>query len=325
MKGLLKEECYAELMGKIAEPYLDARGGSEYTQREAGKKIHYLRYMTEEPKAVVLVSHGFTEFAEKYKEILYYFLKEGFHVYMPEHCGHGKSYRLTEDPSLVHVDHFQRYVEDLYHITEIIQREQPDLPIYLYGHSMGGGIAAATAAMHPKAYQKVILTSPMIRPLTGGIPWGLTKLIDGVMCGIGKAQSYVPGAHPFTGPEKFETSASTSRARFQYYVDKQAADVDYHTCAASYGWLGEAIRLNTYLQKEGYRKIEAPVLLIQAGQDYFVSNEQQKLFIQKMKDLKKKAEITMFQDTKHEIFNAVDAVAGEYWNKVFDFLTEENV
>mgnify|MGYP000046069714 FL=1 len=29
--------------------------------------------------------HGFTEAAPKYDEMIYYFLKAGYHVYMPEH------------------------------------------------------------------------------------------------------------------------------------------------------------------------------------------------------------------------------------------------
>ena len=30
----------------------------------------------------------------------------------PEHCGHGLSYRLTDDPSLVHLDRWNRYSRD---------------------------------------------------------------------------------------------------------------------------------------------------------------------------------------------------------------------
>ena len=62
------------------------------------------------PKGVVVISHGFTESAVKYDEVAYYFLKEGYHVYIPEHCGHGRSYRLTADPS----PGPHRYMEKIY-------------------------------------------------------------------------------------------------------------------------------------------------------------------------------------------------------------------
>lgn len=53
-------------------------------------KIHMLQYLSDidMPKGVVVISHGFTESAVKYDEVAYYFLKEGYHVYIPEHCGH---------------------------------------------------------------------------------------------------------------------------------------------------------------------------------------------------------------------------------------------
>lgn len=63
---------------------------------------------------------------------------------MPEHCGHGRSYRMcsdTGDLSLVHVD-------DLLFVSRRAA-EFPELPVCLYGHSMGGGIAAAAAAQAP--------------------------------------------------------------------------------------------------------------------------------------------------------------------------------
>lgn len=67
-----------------------------------------LQYLSDAPKGVVVISHGFTESAAKYDEVAYYFLKEGYHVYIPEHCGHGRSYRLTADPFLVHIDTWRR-------------------------------------------------------------------------------------------------------------------------------------------------------------------------------------------------------------------------
>ena len=125
------------------EPYLAAHAEEFYWERESGHPIHVLRYRAFRPRGVVVISHGFTENAEKYKEIVYYFIKEHFHVYLPEHCGHGKSYRLVEDPSLVYVDSYHRYVEDLLFVARKAKAEACGLPLVLYSHSMGGGIAAS--------------------------------------------------------------------------------------------------------------------------------------------------------------------------------------
>lgn len=159
------------------EPYLAAHAEEFYWERESGHPIHVLRYRAFRPRGVVVISHGFTENAEKYKEIVYYFIKEHFHVYLPEHCGHGKSYRLVEDPSLVYVDSYHRYVEDLLFVARKAKAEACGLPLVLYSHSMGGGIAAAAAAKAPHLFRKVVLSSPMIRPLTGKVPFADAKRI----------------------------------------------------------------------------------------------------------------------------------------------------
>lgn len=117
-----------ERMQNGVEPYLAAHAEEFYWERESGHPIHVLRYRAFRPRGVVVISHGFTENAEKYKEIVYYFIKEHFHVYLPEHCGHGKSYRLVDDPSLVYVDSYHRYVEDLLFVARKAKAEACGLP-----------------------------------------------------------------------------------------------------------------------------------------------------------------------------------------------------
>ena len=107
-------------MDTVVRPYLAERMIMEYCWREKGKKIFCARARADNPKGVVIISHGFTETIEKHLETIYYFLCGGYHVYMPEHCGHGRSYRLCGegDLSLVHVDDYRRYVEDLLFIRD---------------------------------------------------------------------------------------------------------------------------------------------------------------------------------------------------------------
>ncbi len=320
MFQLVTEENYAKQMQQEVEPYLAAHGGDHFLEREPGKELHYVKYLADQPIGIMMVSHGFTESTEKYKEICYYFLREGYHVYMPDHCGHGKSYRLVEDPSLVHVDHYQRYFDDFIALSKIAQKEYPELPMYLYGHSMGGGIAAAVAAQFPKGYKKVILSSPMIRPLTYGIPYGVSKLITSLQCRIGRGKSYVVGTKPYSGPGPLEDSASLSNARYTYYTEKQLKNPVYQTCSPSYRWALGAIHLNTYLRTKGYKTIAAPVLLIQAGKDTLVNNDEQDYFVEKInQEGKTTAKKICFEDAKHEIFNADDTIALKYWETVFSF------
>ncbi|MCD7862886.1 MAG: alpha/beta hydrolase [Lachnospiraceae bacterium] len=331
------EENYTQFMEECILPYILSRREECYLSREAGRQIYCAFYTAGEcpPKqhteaderekdvsGIILISHGFGETADKYFEMIYYFLKAGYHVCIPEHCGHGRSYRLTkEDPCLIHTDRWQRYVDDLSFIAKSAKsrwQQCPRLPLFLFAHSMGGGIGAALAAQKPHLFDRVLLTSPMIRPLTGDVPWPVTKLIVSVMCALGREKCYVIGQHAYDGKETFQESCATSFARWAWYKNKTDSEPLYQTCAASYGWLREAVRLNRFLMREAWKQTEAPVLLIQAEQDTAVSKEQQDLFAEK---LTASAGIVCIPGTKHEIFRSDDETVRRYMDRVLKFLS----
>lgn len=320
-KLILQEQDYREKMKNVVEPYLAVRQRELWPEREPGRKIHCMCYRADSPKGVVMISHGYTETAEKYKEIIYYFLKAQYHVYMPEHCGHGYSYRLTEDLSLVHTDSYERYVGDFLFVSRIAKDENPGLPMFLYGHSMGGGIAAAAAAEGQELYEKIILSSPMVRPLTGKVPWHLSAAIAAVCCKMGKSEKYVIGQRPYTGDERFEDSSSVSLERFEYYQEKRRREPLFQLNAASYGWLHSAAQLNFELQWKSWRKIQAPVLIFQADREYLVSKKEQVRFVVKLSRRGlTDGKMIKVPGTKHEIFNSEGKVLEGYWRKVFAYL-----
>ncbi len=319
---ILKDEQYDEQMQTIAEPYLAAHAEERWPCREEGHPIHCVIYHADHPRGMIILSHGFSETAEKYKEIAYYFLRAGFLVYLPEHCGHGYSYRLTDDPSLIHVDHYQRYVDDFLFISRMAREEHEDLKLYLYGHSMGGEIAAACAAKDPELYEKIILSSPMIRPLTGGVPWLLAEAIVYINCFLGRKERYVIGQKPYDDSrEDFAASSSMSEARFSYYARKRSAEPKLQMSASSYGWLREAARLNHYVKFEGWKRVQAPVLLFQAEDEDLVSKRAQDRYIVGLNIRQPQtAKLVRVPGTKHEIFNSPDQIVATYWKRILRFL-----
>ena len=318
---IIRDNCYAEFMKETVEPFLAGCRKEFWISRGKNHSLYCVRYEAEDAKGIVVISHGFTETAEKYWEIVYYFVKHNYHVYQAEHCGHGHSYRLVDDLSLVHVDHYERYVQDLLAVADIAGKEYPGMPMFLYGHSMGGGIAAATLSVRPESFEKAVLSSPMIRPLTGPVPWHVAKLLASILCRAGKAKQYVPGGHAFDGNEPFEDSASAGRERFEYYQRKRNSEPLYQMCAASCGWVNEAGRLNRYLMREGWKHIKTPMFMFQAQNDTLVSGAEQDRFAEKVKNAgKTSVKKTLVAGTKHEIFNSKEQVVSNYWKQVFQFL-----
>lgn len=321
---ILREENYQQTMTETVAPYLKERKTAFYLNRGEDKKLYCARYLADGALGAVVISHGFTETEEKYQETIYYFLKNHYHVYIHDHCGHGRSYRLAEDLSLVHVDSFGRYVRDLLAVARLARKENPELPLYLYGHSMGGGVGAAALAVNPDMFQKAILTSPMIRPLTGGLPWPVASKLAALLCRMGRSGRYVPGGHPFDGKETFEASPSMNRERYDYYQKKREKEPLFQMTSPSCGWLWGAAKLNRYLRNEAWKKIKTPILLFQAENDTFVVGKEQERFVKKINgEGKTIARILVMSQTKHEIFNSSTEVLEEYWKEIIEFLTTD--
>lgn len=315
-------EDYRTQMEQVVEPFLQEYRDEFWLEREVGKKVYCLRFRKKKPKAVVVIAHGFTENEEKYKENIYRFLKQNYSVYFMEHCGHGRSYRLVEDLSLVHVDRFERYVKDFLMLAHLAQVENPGKPLYLFGHSMGGGIAAAVITREPDLFDKAVLSSPMIRLYTGRIPYHDARLAAKACCKAGRAERYVAGYEPYKGPGSLEHSSSMRQDQYDYYQEIRSREPMFQTNAPSYGWMYEADRLNRYLRKYAAKKIKIPVLLFQAEHDSLVSNKAQRRFALQLRRAGASVKLVHVKGSKHEAFNATSRIREAFWRRVFQFLEE---
>ena len=116
----IKDAGYAQQMQEVIEPYLETCRKNGYYERQTGMPLYYETYTVENPKGNVVIVHGFTENVEKYWEVIYYFIKEKYQVYLMDHRGHGKSFREAGDLdcSLTHVENFEDYIEDLHGFIE---------------------------------------------------------------------------------------------------------------------------------------------------------------------------------------------------------------
>ncbi|HBF3670419.1 TPA: alpha/beta hydrolase, partial [Clostridioides difficile] len=108
---------------------------------EEGLDIYTYKWEDEnikKPKAVIQIAHGMAETAQRYETFAKVLTKNGYIVYINDHRGHGKTAKIIENVGhLAEKEGFRCLVEDMYTLTNIIKKENEDLPIYLFGHSMG--------------------------------------------------------------------------------------------------------------------------------------------------------------------------------------------
>ena len=304
----------AEMKDRVM-PYIGARRSDGYFAGYDGNPIHYVRYASEAPKATVIISHGFTESAEKWHEIAYYLLNFGYDVYIIEHRGHALSYRSVADKTLTHIDRFDEYVRDFALFVDLVRAErQTDL--YLLAHSMGCAIGLLYLESRPEAFKKVFLSSPMIMPSTGGIPAWCGRFITraAIIFGKGKKRAFVSGVYP--GDEKFEDSAKTSRARFDEYNAIKRSNPDYQNYSCTYGWVNNSLRVCKKILKKGEpEKIAAKVFIAIAGLDATVERKPQLALARRLRA----CEYKIYEGAKHEIYGSADPVAKEYFADLLSF------
>lgn len=317
----ISEENYAELMTTIVEPELASVRRDGYMTFANDRKIHYEYYLCPEAKGSIVVSHGFTESAEKFREMDYYFLQAGYNVFALDHRGHGYSSREVDDNAVAHVERFSGYVGDLNaYVENVVKPHSGDLPLYIYAHSMGGAVATLYIQQFPDVFQKAILSAPMISPQTAGFPHWLTKTMTTFFRAVGKGKSMVFTESGFNPDATYETSHDTSKARFDYYLDKRRRTTQYQTCGASYNWVDQSLGIiPKMLDPKNCERIKAKVILFQPAEDASVEMEPQVEFISKVKG----GRLVRIPNSRHEIYMSVNESLELYLDTIFQFLAED--
>lgn len=314
----ISEKGFAKSMEKIVEPFLAERREDAYFESLDGKEIHYEQYLQENAKGSIVISHGFCESAEKFREMSYYFYKMGLNVFAIDHRGHGLSDGHAENPYIVYLKSFDNYVDDLNClVNKVVKPVSGNLPLYLYAHSMGGAIGALYLQEYPDDFSKAILSSPMIKAKTAGIPMPIANALTRTFIVLGKGDSKVMGYKVFDPNRTVEESNDTSEERFNYYQQKRRDNINYQTSAPTYRWVNEAIRIVPLnLDEKRCRKITAKVLVCQAEVDADVEIDAEAEFAKLTKD----AQVISFKNSKHEIYNSIDSTVLEYLQTIKNFL-----
>src|ERR1700755_1399814 len=86
-------------------------------------------------RAVVQITHGMGEHAQRYDHVARALTDAGYVVYAQDHRGHGAS--VITEPGQLGDGGWPALVDDIGGLSARIRDEQPGLPLVLLGHSMG--------------------------------------------------------------------------------------------------------------------------------------------------------------------------------------------
>ncbi|MGN0160051.1 MAG: serine aminopeptidase domain-containing protein [Lachnospiraceae bacterium] len=140
-----------------------------YKSEDGKTQIHATEWYPEErsPKAILQIVHGMQEYIGRYNGFASYMADRGFIVVGEDHLGHGNTAENPGDYGYFGEDEPElALVREVHQLKKTIQAENPGLPYFMYGFSMGSFITRKYMTMYGEGLDGVIIGG------TGWVPEG---------------------------------------------------------------------------------------------------------------------------------------------------------
>lgn len=317
---IIDERNYHTLMKEQVEPYLAKRRKEDSFLSYDGIKLHYEAYEKLLSRGSVVILHGFTESAEKFREAAFYFRKAGYSVFAPDLRGHGKSYHSSDKAERVDIDSFDTYAEDLKcFIENIVKPAAKGGKIYIYSHSLGSTVALLYLMKNPYEVEKAVLSSPMICG-NMGMPTAIAGTAAKLLCSLGGKHIPAPGRCVFDKKQTAESSDAASKARFDYYHKKRIDEPLYQTSGPSFSWVKASLEArDKILGDEAFKLLRTELLIFKPEEDKQLLGEYTDKFAEKAK-----VKVKNVKSSRHEIFMSSDPVLKWYYEEILEFFAERD-
>ena len=244
-------------------------------------KIYYQSWLPEgEIKAIVLIVHGLGEHSSRYTNVTNYFVPRGFAVYGFDNVGHGKSDNGREE-----IDRFEDLTAPVTTITRMIREWHPDLPIFIYGHSMGALITSFHLLDHQADFNGAIISAPLVTIPSHVTP--MTVILGKVMSVIAPKMGVV---------ELDPSSISHDKSVVEAYINDPLVFQKKAPARISAEMLRAMIRVTAEVQK-----ISLPLFILQGSDDFLVDPNGAQLLYKKASSVDKTLKV--YDGLYHEVHN----------------------
>lgn len=137
--------------------------GKENLLMKDGSKAIFQVYEAERPRAVMLVLHGFAEHIGRYSKLAQFFNENGITICVHDQRGFGEAVFNKKRMRGV-AENYSLFLDDMDVVYSTVKERYPNLPMILFGHSMGGNIALSYLFTCPQdKFNMVILETPWLR------------------------------------------------------------------------------------------------------------------------------------------------------------------
>lgn len=130
-----------------------------------------------EIKGIVQFAHGMAEHGRRYLPFMEFLSAQGYVCVIHDHRGHGGSVREKGERGYFYDLSGRFIVEDLHQVTLYMKKTYPNLPLILFGHSMGSLVTRCYVKKYDDELTKVIFCGAPCDNKAVGAAILLTKLI----------------------------------------------------------------------------------------------------------------------------------------------------
>ena len=243
--------------------------------------IYYQYWLPEdEPEAILLVVHGLAEHSGRYMNVVNFLVPSGYAVYGIDHIGHGKS-----DGKKGYVQRFEDYTTTLKKYFDMVREWQPEKPIFLVGHSMGGLISAAYLLKYQDELTGAVLSGPGIK---------VPDTISQATIFAGNILSFIM---PKAGLVQLDAEGVS---RDPAVVDAYAGDPLVYTGKITARLGAELLKAMKRVTEQA-PKIRLPIMIVQGSDDKLVDPSGAQLLYDLVSS--KDKTIKIYNGFYHEVFN----------------------
>ncbi len=123
-----------------------------------GIQMYARNWKPSDPKAVVVLVHGLGEHINRYHHVAEAFANANYAMQGFDLRGHGQSAGQRG-----YTPGYESLMDDITDFIADARQRYPGLPVFLYGHSMGGNQVINYALRSPQAIKGVIATGPWLK------------------------------------------------------------------------------------------------------------------------------------------------------------------
>lgn len=296
-----------------------------------GEKVSARKWIDKdfkEYKGVIELVHGMQEHIGRYSEFAEFLASNGFIVVGHDHLGHGRTPKLKRDFGyFASKDGWDKLVEDIHLLQNIVHNEYPNLPYIIFGHSMGSLIVRTYITKYDDALDGIIISGTSGQKLMLNLGMFLIKIIE-----IFKGKRYRSKLITKLVTGSFNKNFKPNRTPSDWLCsDEQVVDrfLEDKLCGIPFTLQAyyDLLSGTKYLSKQkniDETPIDVPILIFSGENDPVGENGKGVLRVYNMlkKDEDRKVYLRLFENGRHEMLNEVNKL--EVHNFVLDWI-DKNV